>query len=69
MADMQRKKMKQLLTDLQQSIPHVKRSLLRALSNVQPRHLLDLRLQAFSATSPVSPALSVEPHPENIASS
>ncbi len=43
-ADMQRKKMKQLLTDLQQSIPHVKRSLLRALANVQPRHLLDLRL-------------------------
>lgn len=47
-ADMQRKKMKLLLTELQQSIPHVKRSLLRALANVQPRHLLDLRLQAFS---------------------
>lgn len=44
-ADMQRKKMKQLLTDLQKSIPHVKRSLLRALANVQPRHLLDQRLQ------------------------
>lgn len=44
-ADMQRKKMKQLLTDLQKSIPHVKRSLLSALANVQPRHLLDQRLQ------------------------
>jgi tRNA 2-thiocytidine biosynthesis protein TtcA len=43
-ADMQRKKMKQLLTELQKSIPHVKRSLLRALANVQPRHLLDQRL-------------------------
>ena len=44
-ADMQRKKMKLLLTELQKSIPHVKRSLLRALANVQPRHLLDQRLQ------------------------
>lgn len=50
-ADMQRKKMKQLLTELQTSIPHVKRSLLRALANVQPRHLLDQRLQDFSAAS------------------
>jgi tRNA 2-thiocytidine biosynthesis protein TtcA len=57
-ADMQRKKMKQLLTELQKSIPHVKRSLLRALSNVQPRHLLDQRLQNFSAAPVTSPALS-----------
>ncbi|HZV82683.1 MAG TPA: hypothetical protein VFF53_11015, partial [Geobacteraceae bacterium] len=44
-ADMQRKKMKQLLKELEKSIPHVKRSLLRALANVQPRHLLDRKLQ------------------------
>jgi len=56
-ADMQRKKMKQLLTELQKSIPHVKRSLLRALANVQPRHLLDRRLQNFYAASVASPAL------------
>ena len=68
-ADMQRKKMKQLLTELQKSIPHVKRSLLSALANVHPRHLLDQRLQSFSATSPVSPVLSVEPLPGNIANS
>ena len=68
-ADMQRKKMKQLLTDLQQSIPHVKRSLLRALANVQPRHLLDLRLSAFSGVSPASPALSDGPPPGNTANS
>jgi len=48
-ADMQRKKMKQLLKDLEKSIPHVKRSLLRALANVQPRHLLDLRLQGYAS--------------------
>lgn len=44
-ADMQRKNMKRLLADLQKNIPHVKRSLLRALANVHPRHLLDRRLQ------------------------
>jgi tRNA 2-thiocytidine biosynthesis protein TtcA len=40
-ADMQRKRMKRLLTELQADIPHVKNSLLKALSNVHPRHLLD----------------------------
>jgi tRNA 2-thiocytidine biosynthesis protein TtcA len=44
MADQQRKKMKELLRQLEQTYPHVKRSLLRALANVQPRHLLDARL-------------------------
>ena len=44
-ADLQRKRMKRLLTELQQDIPHVKNSLLKALSNVHPRHLLDGRLQ------------------------
>jgi len=68
-ADMQRKKMKQLLTELQQSIPHVKRSLLRALANVQPRHLLDQRLQSFSATSPASQVFSAEAPLENSSSS
>lgn len=40
-ADMQRKRMKRLLKELQADIPHVKSSLLKALSNVHPRHLLD----------------------------
>ncbi len=43
-ADQQRKKMKELLTVLEKDNPHVKRSLLRALANVQPRHLLDRQL-------------------------
>jgi tRNA 2-thiocytidine biosynthesis protein TtcA len=46
-ADLQRKRMKRLLTELQQDIPHVKNSLLKALSNVHPRHLLDGRLQVL----------------------
>ncbi len=44
-ADMQRKRMKRLLKDLQIEIPHVKSSLLKALSNVHPRHLLDSSLR------------------------
>ncbi len=43
-ADMQRKRMKSLLTELEKENPSVKRSLLKALSNVQPRHLLDPKL-------------------------
>lgn len=45
-ADLQRKKMKELLATLEQDIPHVKRSMLKAMSNVQPRHLLDGSLAA-----------------------
>jgi tRNA 2-thiocytidine biosynthesis protein TtcA len=47
--------MKRLLTEMQQDIPHVKNSLLKALSNVYPRHLLDGRLQILP---PVDAAVS-----------
>ena len=40
-ADQQRKRMKELVTGLEQEIPFIKRSLLKALANVHPRHLLD----------------------------
>lgn len=40
-ADQQRKRMKRLVRELEEEIPHLKRSVLRALRNVQPRHLLD----------------------------
>lgn len=43
-ADQQRKKMKELLTTLERDNPFVKRSLLKALANVHPRHLLDTGL-------------------------
>lgn len=52
-ADMQRKKMKNLLRDLEKDIPHVRSSLLKSLSNVHPRHLLDASLRRDgSAASP-----------------
>jgi tRNA 2-thiocytidine biosynthesis protein TtcA len=44
-ADQKRKKMKTLLKELEKENPFVKRSLLRALANVQPRHLLDSGLR------------------------
>jgi tRNA 2-thiocytidine biosynthesis protein TtcA len=44
-ADMQRKRMKRLLTELQADIPHIKQSMLKAMSNVHPRHLLDPSLR------------------------
>lgn len=42
--DQQRQRMKRLLKELERDIPQVKNSLLAALGNVQPRHLLDQRL-------------------------
>jgi tRNA 2-thiocytidine biosynthesis protein TtcA len=45
--DLQRQRMKELLTSLEKDIPHIKNSLLKALSNVHPRHLLDGRLQVI----------------------
>ena len=50
-ADQQRKRMKKLLSGLEKENPFVKRSLLRALANVQPRHLLDPGLRKESGAS------------------
>ncbi|MBI5484034.1 MAG: tRNA 2-thiocytidine(32) synthetase TtcA [Deltaproteobacteria bacterium] len=50
-ADLQRKRMKQLLKQLQVEIPNVKSSLLNALSNVHPRHLLDPSLRRQQTTA------------------
>jgi len=66
-ADMQRKRMKRLLKELQSDIPHVKSSLLKALSNVHPRHLLDPSLHrdatgvGKTAALHAAPALPSDP--------
>jgi tRNA 2-thiocytidine biosynthesis protein TtcA len=41
---LQRQRVKRLITDLEIEHPGVKQSMLKALGNVMPRHLLDLRL-------------------------
>ena len=46
----QRQRMKRLLKELEREIPQVKNSLLAALGNVQPRHLLDQQLEKRFAT-------------------
>lgn len=60
-ADMQRKRMKRLLKELQADIPHVKNSLLKALSNVHPRHLLDSSLRRDTTGTKRSVDLHVNP--------
>lgn len=51
-SDQQRKRMKALLKELEKENPFVKRSLLKALANVQPRHLLDRDLRKSCASLP-----------------
>ena len=62
-ADLQRKRMKKLLKDLQADIPHVKSSLLKALSNVHPRHLLDPTLTRHPAGGEKSSELCIDAAP------
>lgn len=42
--DQKRQRMKQLISDLHKENRHLKRSMIRSLSNVRPRHLLDLEM-------------------------
>ena len=41
---LQRQRVKRLIMELEREHPNVKSSMLKALTNVMPRHLLDLRL-------------------------
>ncbi len=45
--DKNRRRMKRLVKELSSEIPHLRGSLIGALSNVQPRHLLDKQLKTF----------------------
>jgi tRNA 2-thiocytidine biosynthesis protein TtcA len=45
--DRSRRRMKRLVKELSDEIPHLRGSLLGALANVQPRHLLDSQLKVF----------------------
>jgi tRNA 2-thiocytidine biosynthesis protein TtcA len=45
--DQKRKRMKRLIGELAAENPHLKRSMIGALGNVHPRHLMDKRLKVF----------------------
>ena len=62
---LQRQRIKRLLLDLEREHPDIRASMLKALGNVMPRHLLDRRLHqpAAPAPDPVEPASSNEPLP------
>lgn len=64
-ADLQRKRMKELLATLERENPHVKRSMLKALSNVQPRHLLDRRLRLDEGRPPAEGYVTAWPLTES----
>lgn len=52
---LQRQRMKRLLMDLEREHPDLKQSMLRALGNVHPRHLLDTRQHSHDTSHESSP--------------
>ena len=50
---LQRQRIKRLLMDLEREHPGVKSSMLKAMKNVAPRHLLDMRLNPIAESSDV----------------
>lgn len=46
--DLKRQRMKRMIRELAKDIPHIRRSLIGALGNVQPRHLQDRNLWNFT---------------------
>src|SRR3982074_3607480 len=63
---LQRQRTKRLLMDLEREHPGVKQSMLKALSNVAPRHLLDTRLnppRELRATVRLKPDTTTEANP------
>ena len=57
---LQRQRIKRLLMELEREHPDLKASILKALGNVQPRHLLDRRLPPPTRASAPDPPPSVE---------
>ena len=78
---LQRQRTKKLLMELELEHPGVKQSMLKALANVAPRHLLDTRLNPpaelrattegaqsrLRAAAPSNPSVAAPPHPRTVA--
>jgi tRNA 2-thiocytidine biosynthesis protein TtcA len=54
--NLKRVRVKRLIAELEKEIPHVRASMLTALGNATPSHLLDPKLYDFRRLAPVSPA-------------
>jgi tRNA 2-thiocytidine biosynthesis protein TtcA len=52
---LQRQRIKKLIFDLEQEHPGVRHSMITALGNVMPRHLLDRRLNPIAEIAPAVP--------------
>ncbi len=57
---LQRQRIKRLIMELEREHPQVKASMLKALTNVKPRHLLDRRLHGDAAAAPAEGAAAPE---------
>lgn len=61
--NLQRKRMQRLVQELGKDIPHVRQSLLSAMSNVRPTHLLDKTLNPIYVDEQGSPGACLENRP------
>lgn len=59
-SNLKRARIKKLITDLEQEIPHVRASMLNAVSNVVPTHLLDHQLIDFKTLGTATGNLEAE---------